>query len=619
MKSLPLRLRQMAVMSGPGGIVLGLLLVQSSLAIGGVDFNRDVRPIFNQHCVACHGGVKQAGDLSFVYEDRVANVVTPGDPDQSYLLDRVTSTDEADRMPPPDHGRPLSDGEVGVLRDWIEQGARWEQHWAYRAPRRHTPPDTRDPAWCRMPMDRFVLQRLEEAGLPPSPEASAERWLRRVSLDLTGLPPTPQERAEFLAAIERSGETAWQDVVDRLLQSPRFGERWASVWLDVVRYADSKGLGQDGRRTIWKYRDWVIRAFNDDMPFNEFTIRQLAGDLLPAPTVDDLVATACHRLTQTNEEGGTDDEQFRIEAVIDRVNTTWQAWQGLTFGCVQCHDHPYDPIRHEEYYAFLAYFNNTVDTDLSSEDPRFDVPLEAADLERSMRLEREISDLRYEDWSRGAQLLRDEARWQPLTGLTATSSNDTKVVVEPHADGDQYRTQGTVSKNTSFTLESSLPTGFSGPLTAIRFTGLPLHPEEALANSEWGFVVSHFRAELVLAGQKSPQPLSISRVLADEPEPLLDPQLSLNEKSAHGFGAYSRIHHARSGAFVLSEAVAIPEGARLRVTIAQNVFELGAFPLVARRGRLAVSSDGAGASGSWTPRSLPCGSDWSNSQGSGRL
>ncbi len=371
---------------------------------------------------------------------------------------------------------------------------------------------------------------------------------------------------------------------------PSLVERWASAWLDVVRYADSMGLGQDGRRTIWPYRDWVIDAFNADMPFDEFTIKQLAGDLLPEPTISDLVATAGHRLTQTNEEGGTDDEQFRIEAVIDRVTTTWQAWQGLTFGCVQCHSHPYDPIRHEEFYEFLAFFNNTVDTDLSSDEPRLNVPQNAADWGRARELDDEIQALRNTDWRAGDALLQDESRWQPLTGLSASSSNDTRVVVDSHEDGDEYHTRGTVSKDTTFTLQAPLPAGMQR-LTAVRFTGLPLHPETALADSEWGFVISHIRAELIVPDSDAALPIEIARVVADEPEPLLDPQLSLNEQSQYGFGAYSRIHHGRSAAFVLAEGVDVPEGATLRVSISQKVFELGAFPLVARRGRLAVSGD----------------------------
>jgi hypothetical protein len=218
-------------------------------------------------------------------------------------------------------------------------------------------------------------------------------WLRRVSLDLIGLPPTPEERAEFLRDVEERGEPAYAGVVDRLLASPQFGERWASVWLDQIRYADSRGLGFDNRRNIWKYRDWVIDAFNRDLPYDEFTVKQVAGDLLPNATIDDLVASACQRLTQANDEGGTDDEEFRVEAVLDRVNTVSQAWLGMTFGCARCHDHPYEPIRHDEYYQLSAYFNNTQDSDMNEEQPLLKVPIDPADYTRAGELDEKIAEL----------------------------------------------------------------------------------------------------------------------------------------------------------------------------------------------------------------------------------
>lgn len=559
---------------------------------GPVDFNRDVRPILNQHCIACHGGVKQAADLSFVYQDQALRMLEPGDADSSYLIERVTSEDEEYRMPPPGHGRALSAAEVLVLRQWIDEGAEWQRHWAFEPPQRQTPPGVGDPASLRTPIDNFVRARLPEHDLEPSADAVPDRWLRRVSLDLTGIPPTPQQRDAFLQAVERQGERAYQDAVDRLLASPRFGHRWASVWLDQVRYADSKGLGQDGRRTIWKYRDWVIEALNRDLPYDQFTIQQIAGDLLPRPGYDDLVATACQRLTQTNEEGGTDDEQFRIEAVIDRVNTTWQVWQGLSFGCAQCHSHPYEPIRHEEYYEFLAFFNNTVDTDLSSDEPHVQVPLEEERRGEALRLDREIVQLEEQLWQAEAEHLFDAALWQPLDGLTATTTNATEVAVERREGHEEYRTVGTVSRDTGIVLEAPLPAGLE-QLTAIRFTGLPLNPATAAADSEIGFVISHFAAQLLAPDADAPQPIELIGVIADEPHPLNDPALSLNAKDPQGFGAYTRIYRPRSVAFVLGEPLALPPGSRLQVTLQHNVFDLGAFPLVARRGRLDVTGDGA--------------------------
>lgn len=571
---------------------------------GPVDFNRDVRPILNQHCVACHGGVKQAADLSFVYGDQALTVIEPGAPEDSYFLDRVLSDDLEERMPPAEHGRGLNEEEIRILTQWIAEGAEWGVHWAFVPPQIVDPPVDPNDLWSRGRIDHFIYSGLKQANLSPSPDASPSEWLRRVTLDLTGLPPTLEQRSEFLSLLASEGETAFAATVDRLLQSPAYGERWASVWLDVVRYADSRGLGQDGRRTIWKYRDWVIKAFNEDMPFDQFTIKQFAGDLLPNPTHDDLVATACQRLTQTNEEGGTDDEEFRVEAVIDRVNTTWQAWLGVSFGCVQCHSHPYEPIRHEEYYQFLAYLNNSADCDLSDDEPTASVPLDPADYQTASALERQIRELQQQDWQAGSSLLFQKSLWRPIEIEHAKTNNSTRVVVTTSDDGHQeVQTRGTVAKETTITIEAALPAS-SERLTAFRFTGLPGNEAAALKDSEWGFVLSHFKAELLIGQQASPaespedqpegdqavaQEIELAYVIADEPEPLQDPQLSLNAKRSEGFGAYSRINHPRSAAFVLAKPLSVSGQARLRITLSQNVFELGAFPLVARRIRLAFS------------------------------
>ena len=253
--------------------------------------------------------------------------------------------------------------------------------------------------WCRQATDRFILAKLEEEGIAPAEDEVPTRWLRRVSLDLIGLPPTPAEVAAFESAIETQQEHAYEEAVDRLLNRPEFGERWASVWLDQIRYADSKGLGLDAPRKAWKFRDWVIDAFNRDMPYDEFTVRQIAGDLLPNPTIEDYIATAAQRLTQSNEEGGTDDEEFRIEAILDRVNTTWQVWQGVTFGCVQCHSHPYDPFEHDEYYKFAAFFNNTADSDLDEDWPVLKVPVDSAHYDQAAKLDSQIRPLHRNIWS----------------------------------------------------------------------------------------------------------------------------------------------------------------------------------------------------------------------------
>lgn len=346
----------------------GLLLSRSSAP---VDFNAEIRPILNDRCITCHGGVRQAGGFSVLFREEALDTteagvyaIVPGDPDASELLRRVTHPDADERMPP--EGPPLADDEVAALRRWIEQGAEWADHWAYVAPQPQALPDVSDPAWGKTDLDRFVRARLDAEGLAPSPEADCATLLRRVALDLTGLPPTPEQTDAFCA---NPSDAAYAQVVDSLLASPHFGERWAAMWLDLARYADTKGYERDAARSIWRYRDWVVDAFNRDLPFDRFTIEQLAGDLLPGATDAQVLATAFHRNTTTNDEGGTDDEEFRVAAVIDRVNTTFEVWQGTTFGCVQCHSHPYDPFRQVDYYRVYAFFNNTEDADRFDEYP----------------------------------------------------------------------------------------------------------------------------------------------------------------------------------------------------------------------------------------------------------
>ena len=575
----------------PAVLAAACCLPATGAGSGDVRFDRDVRPIFNAHCAACHGGVREAAGLNLIFEDSVRTVVEPGEPGFSDLLDRVADPDDETRMPPPGHGPRLSDEEVGVIAAWIERGAAWRRHWAFEPPVAHAPPDVSDPAWCRGPVDRFILAELDAAGLSPNPPAAPDRWLRRVSLDLVGLPPTVGERDEFLAALARDGDRAYDAAVDRLLADPHFGERWASVWLDQVRYADSRGLGQDGRRTAWPYRDWVVDALNRDLPFDEFTVKQLAGDLLPGAGVDDRVATVASRLTQSNEEGGTDDEQFRTEAVLDRVNTTWQVWQGLTMGCVQCHSHPYDPVRHAEFYAAAAFFDDTADADRSDEFPTLAVPTDPRDYRRAGDLDARIEPLRRRLWAAGADLLNDPAAWRAPAELTAAVAGSPGIEVDAGSPGGPaYRLTGTVARNTAVTLTAALPDDL-GTLTAVKFTGLPVDAEAALKDAEWGFTVSHVLAELIPPAGDA-VPVTFAEAIGDEPDPARDPADSLNQNNPWGFGPYTKMRRARSAAFVVKDPPAVAAGSRLKITLRFDVFELAAFPMVARRGRVEVSGDG---------------------------
>ncbi|MCH2160901.1 MAG: PSD1 and planctomycete cytochrome C domain-containing protein [Phycisphaerales bacterium] len=342
-----------------------------SVAAGPPSYNEDIRPILAR-CLPCHGPDAEAreAELSLHTHDgatasrRRGAAIVVGDPEASSLIARVSASSDRDRMPPPGRGEPLTATEIETLRAWIEAGAQYQEHWAW------TPPESALPeagsTWARRDLDRFVAERLEHVGLSPAPEADRATLARRASLDLTGLPPTPEAVDAFMAD-EQPG--AFERYVDALLASPAFGERWASIWLDVARYADTKGYEQDGNRTIWPWRDWVIRAYNDDKPFDRFTIEQLAGDLVADASDQEVLATAFHRNTMTNDEGGTRDEEFRVAAVVDRVNTTMEAWLGLTAGCAQCHDHKYDPISQEEYYRVFAIFNTSQDADRNDEAP----------------------------------------------------------------------------------------------------------------------------------------------------------------------------------------------------------------------------------------------------------
>jgi hypothetical protein len=320
-----------------------------------VDFARDVRPLLSNTCFKCHGPASQMGKVRLDTREGAikSGAIVPGQPDKSTLVERICDPTDDGRMPPAEAGMRLTPAQVQTLKDWIAQGAEYTPHWAFQRVARPAFPATKQ--FVPNPIDRFVLARLARVGLTPSPEADRPTLIRRVTLDLTGLLPTPAEADAFLR--DRSPD-AFEKVVDRLLASPHYGERQARHWLDLARYADSNGYTIDGPRSIWPYRDWVIKALNNDLPFDQFTTHQLAGDLLPRATLDQKIATGFHRNTSFNEEGGTDAEQFRVERTVDRANTTGAVWLGLTVGCAQCHTHKYDPITHHDYFRFYAFFDS---------------------------------------------------------------------------------------------------------------------------------------------------------------------------------------------------------------------------------------------------------------------
>lgn len=356
-------------------IIVSIVLVASVVAyiywpVEKIDYNTQVKPIFNKKCITCHGGVKQKAGFSLLFREEALGktesgkpAIIPGKPDESELIRRISIEDPEERMPYKHEA--LSKEEIEILTQWIKQGAEWGEHWAYIPVKEDEAPAIKND-WIKNEIDPFILEKLNTQKLNPSAEADKPTLLRRVSLDLTGLPPDEKIATKFLS--DNSGK-AYENLVDDLLASPRYGERWTALWMDVARYADTRGYEADRSRTIWKYRDWLIHAFNEDKPYDEFIIEQMAGDLMPNPDDDKYIATAFHRNTMTNDEGGTENEEFRTAAVLDRVNTTWSALMGTSFNCVQCHSHPYDPFKHDEYYKFVAFFNNTRDEDTQSEYP----------------------------------------------------------------------------------------------------------------------------------------------------------------------------------------------------------------------------------------------------------
>jgi hypothetical protein len=338
-----------------GGLVAVVARATEPLP-GQIEFNRDVRPILSDLCFKCHGpdGRQRKGDLRLDIPDGT-RVLVPKHPERSELYRRITADDPSERMPPASSGRRLSTRQIDLLRRWVEQGAAWQKHWSLISPTRPSFPAVRRADWVRNPIDAFVLARLEKEGLAPSPEAERTTLIRRVTLDLTGLPPT---RAEVDAFLADSSPDAYEKVVDRLLASPRYGERLAIRWLDAARYADTNGYQSDGERFMWRWRDWVIDAFNRNQPFDQCTIEQIAGDLLPGATLPQKIATGFNRNHRGNGEGGIIPEEYAVEYVVDRVETTATVWLGLTLGCARCHDHKFDPFTQKEFYRLFAYFNN---------------------------------------------------------------------------------------------------------------------------------------------------------------------------------------------------------------------------------------------------------------------
>lgn len=442
------------VISAPAAAVVALAFVGTILADDSrLEYSRDIRPILSNHCFKCHGpdsGARKAELRLDTPEGAFANrgdyqAIAPGKPDTSAILERVASSDPETRMPPAGATRPLTSDQIDRLRRWIAQGARYDLHWAFRPIVRPLAPPPTGSSWGANPVDVFILRKLRALGLEPSPEADRSTVARRLYLDLAGLAPDPDVVDRFRSD---TSPDAYDRLVDRVLANPHFGEKWGRHWLDQARYADTHGYTVDTERSMWPYRDWVIGAFNADLPFDRFTIEQLAGDLLRAPTRDQLVATGFHRNTLVNQEGGTDAEQFRVEAVVDRVNTTGAVWLGLTVGCAQCHTHKYDPLTQREYYQLLAFFNSG--QDVNSIDPivRMDTPEQTR---RLVDLDAQVADAqaRFAEYDRVTKA--GSSANEPADGSPIATSADAKAKpADPERDALQAKLKQIQSDRAGF-------------------------------------------------------------------------------------------------------------------------------------------------------------------------
>jgi len=559
-----------------------------------VDFQRDIRPILSNHCFKCHGpdeGTREADLRLDAFETATADrggyqAIVPGDAESSAIIERMV-TDDADlRMPPADSGLAVTAAQIALLRRWIDDGAEYQPHWSFRPIARPVLPQPKANDWVRNPIDAFVLSRLQAAGIQPSPEADRSTLIRRVFLDLLGLPPEPEQVAAFLGD---EAPDAFDRLVETALASPRYGERWARHWLDQARYADTNGYTIDSERSIWPYRDWVINSLNRDLPFDQFTIEQLAGDLLPNSTQDQLIATGFHRNTLVNQEGGVDAEQFRNETVMDRVNTTGAVWLGLTVGCAQCHTHKYDPITLREYYQLFAFFNSS--RDVNSVTPTIQV----ADDEIRQRLEeldqriaaakRELNEYQQKQSESSAGEDRDDGKpveWQTLAvddfrslaGATWQRLEDGSVLVGgENGDRDEY------------VVSLAAP---GARITAIRLEVLthPSLPKGGPGRAGNGNLVLN-EIQLFRDGGT---PVRWLHATADHSQKEYPIAAAIDGDAATGWAinvSSGVMNVNRTATLVLAEPLAVPQGGKLLVR-----FEFGAQPPKYNIGRFRLAATG---------------------------
>jgi len=562
----------------------------SGLSASEVSFNRDIRPLLSDRCFHCHGPdeAQRKGDLrldtsegAMLDHDGVRAVV-PGDPDQSELIQRIFTNDPDDVMPPPDSDASLSDAEKALFRAWIQKGAEYETHWSFVPPVQADIPEVKLQNWVRQPIDAFVFKRLEDEGLSPSEQATRENLIRRVTLDLTGLPPTPLEVDAFL----RDHSTdAYEQLVDRLLQSNRYGERMALDWLNAARYADTNGYQNDQERQMWIWRNWVIDAYNQNKPFDQFTIEQIAGDMLPDATIDQIIASGFNRNHRINGEGGVIPEEYRVEYVIDRVETTGAIWMGLSVGCGRCHSHKFDPISQKEFYSLFAYFNNVPengrDGNRGNATPTISVPVPGMEIKVSAA-EKQVEELEttlalntpefleaFESWKKQAradiQSQQLHPVWQAASVLDVESTGG--VTFQLLNDGSRLAT-GPNPSNPSYTV--TLQPG-QGTLTGIRLETLT-HPDltdNGLARSVNGnFVLTEFEVLEKKPDIEKPRSLNIASAQASYSQGNYPIENAIDGKSNTGWAVYGRPKiEDTTAVFTLADPLDVAEGTQLVVRL----------------------------------------------------
>lgn len=577
--------------------LIGLIASNFEATGAEIDFTRDVQPILVAKCYECHGADVRKGGLRLdLKHDALLGgddgaILVPGKSAESLVIKKVSATDSAKRMPP--KGEPLTAQQVATLQKWIDGGAVWpedagpakSQHWAFQPVKRTEPPKVKNSKWVTNPIDSFVLARLEREKIKPSPEADRYTLVRRLSLDLLGLPPTIEEVEAFVA--DKSPD-AYEKLVERTLASPHFGERWGRHWLDMARYADSDGYEKDRARPFaYLYRDWVIKAINEDMPFDEFSIEQLAGDLLSKPTHEQIVATGFHRQTLTNTEGGVDQEEFRCKAVVDRVSTTSTVWLGLTMACAECHSHKYDPITQREFYQFYAFFNNASEKNVPSPQAEEQAQYEEAKVKwdgENDKLKAKLADYVKNElpakqviWEKSGRV--KSTPWQNLKPVKTASANGATLKVEKDdvvvsegklPDTDTYTIEVTtgLSRITGFRLEAiDDPTPKKGPGRAkdgnfvlTKFSVLVISPngderEVKLGNSQASFSQNRFPVENALAGQ-----------------------------ATSGWAVAPKLDESHAAVFETEDDLVLPEGAKLVFKLEHNyktTYLLGQFRISA--------------------------------------